>query len=298
MSDKNSSFIGHQENWLRISKERDDNRLPGAYLFYGPPGIGKSLFALNYVAKLFCRTEGGLLACGECESCVKVFENKHPDLVTVLPADKRKTISVDQCREVIQLMQLAPLEAPIKVVIFPNTGLLAKAGWNALLKTIEEPHENRLFILIASSLSRVLPTIRSRCRQLSFLPPQSSECTQLLLKRCDGKFSEQEIDKAMHLASGSIGLARQMLEQGVIEQVDLFSKLSTFSERVAASERLIKSDVSLPLFFQAYIRATLDDYLLSNDVRYLKKIDQIQIASQDIERNVNKSFVFENLHSF
>ncbi|EKD42712.1 MAG: hypothetical protein ACD_73C00046G0005 [uncultured bacterium] len=285
----NELFVGHQLVWQRLVSEINDNRVAGSYLFYGPPGIGKSLVAKAFTALLFCVSPQNGTPCRRCVSCEKVFSDNHVDFNIVMPLNDRKTISVDQCREVITNSSLAPLEAKYKVVLFPETTLLGESGWNALLKTLEEPQPGRIFILVAKDLSSVLPTIRSRCRKISFNSPSYEESIKFLGE------SEGAIQQALYLANGSIGMAKRILDEGFLSLLTQIQQAKSYQSVQGVVEFIIKNEVDLNLLFLVLLRSQLDVYIKDQAYGHLQKMDKIRQASRDIRGHVNKTFVLENL---
>lgn len=139
------------------------DRLSHAYLFLGAPGSGK-LMAARALAQCVVCPSGG---CGSCDECIRVAHATHPDVHVLAPASAQGYL-VEQARWVIDDAPLAPVRAASKVYILTQAGLLRGTAANALLKTIEEPPPNVIFILCARSADAVLPTIASRCQQVPF----------------------------------------------------------------------------------------------------------------------------------
>lgn len=281
-------FIGHQLVWQHLASEFMENRLAGSYLFYGPPGIGKSVVAKAFTALLFCAAPQNGNPCQTCASCRNVFAGHHADFHMVMPLPDKKTISVDQCREVIINSTLAPLEAKYKVVLFPETTLLNKQGWNALLKTLEEPGPGRIFILVAKDLSSVLPTIRSRCRKIAFSAPAYEESMQFL-------GGAEGLDLALHLANGSIGMAKRILDEGFLPLLTQIQQAKSYQSVQGVVEFILKNEVDINLLFLVLLRANLDGYIKAPSDQSLQKMDLLQQAARDIRGHINKTFVLENL---
>lgn len=140
-----------------------EGRLSHAYLFIGAPGSGM-LEAAQAVAQVVVCPHGGD---GSCDECIRVSHHTHPDVRWLSPASATGYL-ISQVRELVDEVALAPVRASGKVYILDNAGLLRGAAANALLKTIEEPPEGVMFILIARSAASVMPTIVSRCQQVPF----------------------------------------------------------------------------------------------------------------------------------
>ena len=164
-----AAIHGHERvcNFLRAAV--GNGRLAHALLFAGPDGIGKRSVALAFAAWMHCTT-GGSDACGVCAACRQIAAGSHPDVQLVAVAAAKKEIGVDRVRELKRFMQLRPMLGKTKVAIIDEAPLLTLAAQNALLKTLEEPPDHSLLILVASSPDALLPTVRSRCQRLQFAP--------------------------------------------------------------------------------------------------------------------------------
>jgi DNA polymerase-3 subunit delta' len=156
-----------------------------AWLFAGPRGVGKETTARAFAAALLCR-EGGEEACGSCVACAKVARGVHPDLVVLMPEAEAvarrllareelsrtpsRELKVDQIRQVEPQLHHAPLEGSRRVVILLQADTLNVPAQNAFLKTLEEPPPGNHLILVADAADALLPTIRSRCVRVPFVP--------------------------------------------------------------------------------------------------------------------------------
>ncbi len=140
-----------------------EDRVSHAYLFLGTPGSGKMEAALALAECVVCPQGGD----HTCDECLRVRHRTHPDVHLLAPASATGYL-VSQVRELIEDVSLAPIRARSKVYVLDHAGLLRGASANALLKTIEEPPQGVVFILLARTADAVLPTIVSRCQQVPF----------------------------------------------------------------------------------------------------------------------------------
>ena len=146
-----------------LARALAEGRLSHAYLFLGAPGAGKTEAALALAQCIVCPHGGD----NSCDECIRVRHRTHPDVRLVEPESATGYL-VDQIRELIDDVALAPVRATSKVYILTNVGLLRREAANALLKTIEEPPPGVTFILTGRTVDGILPTIVSRCQRVSF----------------------------------------------------------------------------------------------------------------------------------
>ncbi len=148
-------------------------RLSHAYLITGPDGSGKHDLALALASALVC--QGEEKPCGHCPHCKKVIAGIHPDVVTVCPPEGKRDILVDQIRQMRADVYVRPNEAARKIYLIDPASALNPNAQNALLKVLEEGPAYAAFLLLSEAAGNLLPTIRSRCEELSLTPPPREE---------------------------------------------------------------------------------------------------------------------------
>ena len=215
-----STLRGHanQREMFRRAVER--GRLSHSYLFVGPDGIGKQLFARRMAQCLLCREPGDALeACGECTSCRPFLAGNHPDFLFVGRPEGKREILIEQMVGSLERrgqeglchdLSLRPLDGSRKVAIINDADTITDPAGNAFLKNLEEPPERAVLMLIAANLDAVMPTIRSRCQLVRFAPLPRSDVEALLIEQ--GLVSSaDEARFAGSMCEGSLTIARQLL---------------------------------------------------------------------------------------
>jgi DNA polymerase-3 subunit delta' len=152
----------------RIMLARDSDRMPHALLLVGPPGLGRETAAVEAAVMLVCEGPGAPWSESPCAD--RVRRGVHPDVVAMMPEGRAGTIKIKPLREqVVEVVGSRPYEGLRRVWIIDGVEEehFPRATANALLKTLEEPPEHAMFILLAANPTAVLPTIRSRCQQLA-----------------------------------------------------------------------------------------------------------------------------------
>lgn len=171
------TIIGHEKPIALIKALIKKGKVPHALLFEGPEGIGKKKVALWTIQALNCKEAPGE-GCGRCNTCERISRLIHPDLLLLTP--QGDSLGIDQIRVAQQMLQFKPLEAVWKAVILEGADRLTEEAANAFLKTLEEPPPWTLIILLASSAESLLPTVRSRCQKIRFLPLSEREVAEVL----------------------------------------------------------------------------------------------------------------------
>ncbi len=249
-----TGIIGHTRQLDILSMLVWNNTVPHTMLFTGIPGIGKKIIARRVLAALFCPAEGP--PCMQCPVCLRVEGKTLPDLIELSP-DEKGTIPIGgaerreegSVRWLIDRLSKKSMSGKYGVLI-DGAESISVAGQNALLKTIEEPQEGAHIIIIASNKSSILPTIISRCMQLSFNPLGRDE-VKLLLARAQVSADPGLIAE---LSGGSMETALVLSQEGVLEHV---------ADICRAITRHLSSGEVLALDFSAIQKKMSMDVLIS-----------------------------------
>ncbi len=219
---------GHDAVAATFTAAQARGRIAGAYLFIGPPGVGKGAFARALAKSLACLApQPGLVACGACSSCMQADAGSHPDIDIVAKPEDRATIPLEafigdaahRMREgLCWRILLKPAVGGRKVAIVLDADHLADEAANCLLKTLEEPPAGAVIILVGTGLERQLPTIRSRCQTVRFAPLPSATVARLVAEQLVRQGDETDaatIAAAAAAAGGSLDRALLLLDPEV-----------------------------------------------------------------------------------
>lgn len=163
-----------QNQWNHIQAYFRGESFPHALLLAGPKNLGKLFFAQLLAKRLLCQKQLEF-ACDVCASCQLVAAGTHPDLIQVERAADGKIIKIEQIRELVEQLSQTAQQGSYQVVIIDPTEAMNKAAANALLKTLEEPSGQVVFLLISHQPGMLPATIASRCQKLNFLIPAKAE---------------------------------------------------------------------------------------------------------------------------
>ncbi len=232
-------IVGHNLQKDLLRRAVAEGRVSHSYLFTGVDGVGKRLVALGFAKILNCLTSPSLReedskkrAC-DCNSCRKIDKGIHPD-VFVIEYKGLRDIKVDQIREDIEeRLYFKPFEGRYKVAIVDEADRMSHSAQNAFLKTLEEPPNQSIIILLTSSPQSLLPTIRSRCQSLQFERlPIDFIAEELKTRR---GLSAEESMMVAYLSEGSLSRALALDERILSERNELIRSLSQVETDFASS---------------------------------------------------------------
>ncbi len=316
-------ILGHDSVVEKFRKAATRGRLSGSYLLIGPPGVGKKKFAFALAKTLFCqnRKADSFEPCGTCASC-SLFPN-HPDFFTVAKPDDKTFIPLELligskehrgreglCYEISR----TPFMGSRKIAVIDDADYLNQEGANSLLKTLEEPPPDSLLILLGTSATRQLPTIRSRCQILRFTPLSSRNLGKILhdigaaetlerglqiAQRIDG--GDGGVEQALNWNDESLESFRKTLHQSLSHVhpngVELAMSLNEFVES-AGKEAQVRRKRLRTVFAMVlgHDRGLLEKSKPTDPIkasRYLRRIERTLDALEQIDRNINLPFIIE-----
>lgn len=289
------NFLGNKKAVSYLNKSLEKGFISHAYLFNGPRHIGKTTLALYFASELLN------------DDARQVMQN--PDLLFVTPNEDEKQISVEAIRNLQKDLSLYPYKSKYKIAIIGNAELMNKAAANALLKTLEEPGETSVLILVSSESNKILDTIKSRCQiiNLSSVPEKIIE--EFLMKKNNDKsiikdaveFSQGRAGMAIELCNNEGYLqtmkAREKQIIGFFDADDNFKKLENAAEICSLDSEEISKVLDV---WTMVLRSELLKSVEKKDIVRCKKIknaiEKIASIEEDIlEKNVNVRLAIENL---
>ncbi len=303
-----SSIIGHSRVIVQLKKQLKADRLPPAFLFHGPKGVGKLLTARALTMAANCldadaRAKGD--ACGACRMCVNISKGIHPDVTVVdlafqaalreEPVEKQQRIRIDTIREAVDRAQQKAVEARRKVFILDDAETMLPEAANSLLKMLEEPPKDTFWVLVSARKSSMLNTIISRSQDMAFSALTDADTAAVLAEQ---GLSAEEADFLAPLAQGSAYRAlrvRELIQN--LEDLDDMDPLYPFGvsaklpSELAAARRDAGLMVEL-LIEDAYRKMTAaQDPARADDFKDI--LDTLFKRREYINRNVSPHRVIE-----
>lgn len=196
-----TGVVQHLENAIRSGK------VSHAYILNGEKGSGKKTIARMFARALECENDEDR-PCGKCHSCRQAASQNHPDIIEVTH-DRPNSISVDDIRsQVVEDVSVRPYSSPYKIYIINDGEKMTPQAQNALLKTIEEPPEYAVILILTANTAALLPTILSRCILLNTKPVPDAQVKEYLM--ANAKVPDYQADICVAFAQGNIGKALQL----------------------------------------------------------------------------------------
>lgn len=202
----NWDMLGHEWAVNLLREHVVQGNFRHAYLITGPQGIGRRTLALRFTQALNCpQPLSPGEPCRTCRTCAQIENMQHPDLSIVQAEQIGSVLRVDQVRDLLPSLSLAPYQARYRIALFLRFEEANASAANALLKTLEEPPERVVLLLTAESAERLLPTIVSRCEMLRLRALNLDSLTRGLQERWEVPKADARL--LAHLSNGRIGAA-------------------------------------------------------------------------------------------
>ena len=272
-------IVGQQHIKKALANAIETDRISHAYLFTGPRGTGKTSTARIFAKSLNCEIGMTLSPCNECENCKNITNSIPIDVIEIDAASNR---SVNDADDIIQKVALAPVRSRYKIYIIDEVHMLTNQAFNALLKTLEEPPKNVIFILATTEVHKVLDTIKSRCQRFDFKRITTDDIAKHLryISDCEG----------INITDEALNLIAQNSAGGMRDSIALLDQLSVLN---SAREAISVDDInnllgrlsfdSLTSLFSAIAASNQNDALnILNDI-YNQGNEPTQILSNLLE---------------
>ena len=315
--------VGHKDiiNYIRNAVRED--KVSHAYILNGERGAGKKMLANLFAATLLCE-KGGPDPCNECHSCRQAESGNHPDIIKVTH-EKPNSISVDDIREQVNnTIMIKPYQGPYKVYIIPQADMMTTQAQNALLKTIEEPPEYAVIMLLTENADTLLPTINSRCVMLKLRNIKDTLIKKYLMETMqvpDYKadmctaFAQGNMGRAIMLANSehfneirdeAVQLLKYINEMELSEIVQAVSRITAYKLEINDYLDIIMIWYRDVLLYKA--TKDMDKVVFKDQIKYIKErakrssyegieliIESLEKAKARLKANVNFDLVMELL---
>ena len=268
----NTKIKGNIKNRKELEKIVQNNIVLHSYLFLGEDGIGKKEIAKEFAKQILCLTKKD--ECN-CKSCICFETDNHPDFQLI--NDEGETIKISTIREMISTVYEKPILSTKKIYIINDADKMTKEAQNSLLKTLEEPPEYTIIILIASNTDMLLNTIKSRCTKIIFEKLTTQELNEALESKIN--LDENISEKMYEFFDGSVGKAIKILEKK-----EIYEALDKFIETIEKTNKIDFLTKTKEIFDKEEIYGMLEYCMVSlfyigkkeNNIKYLNCVNYIQ----------------------
>ncbi len=292
-----NEIIGNSKIKQDLQEAIDNNTISHSYMFVGIDGIGKRLIAKEFARKILCLNKQDK-NCNTCDSCIKFNSSNNPDYLEIYPDGN--SIKIAQVRQMQEKVYQKPIVSNKKVFIIDDSEKMTEEAQNALLKTLEEPPEYMVIILITSNENKLLNTVKSRCIRINFIPLTQKEIStyasknqinitsQNILEMCGGSIGNLEkinenIDSYNKLEQGVMKLIEEKLKN-IVEVMDSFNILYESKD--------IIQDLLDYMTVLMYVHISKEkDYRQ----KFLNTIRQIEETKRRLYSNTNYDMSIDNL---
>jgi len=291
------NIIGNEDAKEILIKSLKNKTVLHSYMFIGNEGIGKNLIANQFAKMILCNefNDSNIQECENCKSCIEFESNNHPDFYYIEPDGKN--IKIEQ----IRTMQNKVIEKPIisnkKVYIINDADLMTKEAQNCLLKTLEEPPEYIVIILVVSNENKILTTIKSRCMKIFFSKIKDNEINNYLMQN----YGMNNIGKnILKLCDGSIGKCISIKDklEDYLKIDNIFINFNNNLVKVLNSAEILYKDKDYINNYLDYINVILYQYAndnLGNNAKYINSIKIVEKTKQKLLANSNYDMCIDYL---
>ena len=288
-----NNIIGNNNVKNILMKSLNNKTVLHSYMFIGEQGIGKRLIAHQFAKMILCENFDGS-ECNQCKSCIEFNSGNNPDFRIIEPDGK--VIKIEQIRELQTKVSEKPVNSGKKIYIINDADLMTREAQNCLLKTLEEPPEYIVIILIVSNENRMLTTIKSRCMKVHFDKINDEEIKKYLNDNCGIQDLNNNILK---MCDGSIGkclsIKDKLDEYGEIEKI--FANINTsITKFINSAEILYKNKENINDYLE-YINVVLYNYTTKeiNKIKFINSIKIVEKTKQRLLSNANYDMCIDYL---
>ena len=295
-------IIGHKREIAHLEQAISTGKVSHAYIFSGEKGTGKKTLADAFAMALQCESDGEQ-PCGRCHSCRQAESGNHPDIIYIRH-DKPASIGVEDIRDQLTGdIQIRPYNGKYKIYIVPEAEKMTVQAQNAILKTIEEPPEYAVIILLTANDQSFLDTIRSRCVTLNLKPVPDEQVQAYLMEHLQvpdyqadicASFAQGNIGKAVRLASSDDFSAIKSSAMQLIRNAGSMeiSEIIEFVKSVQEYKITIQDYLDiLALWYRdmVYFKATkdIDGIIFKDEIRTIR--DTVKVCSYEGVEEVMKA---------
>ncbi len=287
----NIKIKGNENNRKELEKIVQNNNILHSYLFLGKEGIGKKEIAKEFAKEILCLTKKENC---NCKSCICFETQNHPDIQII--NEESETIKISQVRDMIQTVYEKPILSNKKIYIINDSDKMTKEAQNSLLKTLEEPPEYIIIILIASNSDMILNTIKSRCTKIVFDKLTNQEIQEILTTK---DIENTNISENMYeLFDGSISKTLKILEKK-----DKYIQLNNFVNEINESSKLDFITQNKEMFEKEEINELLEYCIVllfnlgkkEKNIKYFNCIKIIEETINKIKSNSNFDMSIDNM---
>ena len=329
-----SNLIANQNIINNLNNYIYNNKIPNAFLFYGPEGTGKFGHALEFCATLLCTNKyENKSACGECISCNKIKNNIHENIKYIYPISSSKTnensdtiqdriqidskspyidlkftknnsIPISSIRDIKKSLSLSNINNDYQIHLIIESEKLCfprQESANALLKILEEPTENNLFILLSSNHAKIIDTIKSRSTQIYF-PKIKIDAIENYLSSTVQQAKKEDCNEIANLCNGNIIEAKKLIDDYSALKLDLNKLIkiiynNEFSSWIKFTDRNKKIDTQLNLLKLFFLDIIL---MKNNNKNHIKLNSFLDIITKYISKfpNVDYEKIINDIDMF
>ncbi len=277
------TLVGQEHIKKTLTSAIELGKISHAYLFTGPRGTGKTSTARILAKSLNCKNGPTIHPCGECESCKDITNSIPIDVIEIDAASNRK---VEDAQSILEKVQYVPVNGKYKIYIIDEVHMLTNHAFNALLKTLEEPPENVIFILATTEVHKVLDTIKSRCQRFDFRRITTDDIVKHLRFISDQEKINISDDALFAIAKNSAGGMRDS-----ISLLDQLSLLGVSKEITADDVNAVLGRISFDILFKL-----TEQLISSNHAGAIELLNNIyNSGNEPLQILTNLSEYFKNL---